>query len=448
MNLDAVYHLSTNPSTTVSDITSSSSVTTFLDQFAFNVIPTAVSLAGSLVYLSVHYDIYYAFVVAYGAICYLLVTFALTKKVEKSQRRTMDDWRKNNESLNDPIHSWLTVTYLGDLLSHIIRYDRSLKSLHDSEIRSSWASSQLNFAQGLIMTLWTLCTVLFAGRQVIMGGRPLGGFTSMVFFLQTLKSPIEQIFSILFVSTQSNLIHLERLVRNLHRKPEVIDKDDALSLSESSVVGRVPSLQSSENQGGGKSTLLRLIFRLYDVTRGSISVDGHNITDLTCESLRSHIGIMSGRSTISNGSVIENLRRAKPGATKEEIIDACKRASLHECIMKFSEQYEALLGKEGHRLSDGEAQRLEIARLLLKSPSILLLDEPTSALDAIAEQNVVTSLKQTNATIVMTAHRLSTIKKADQILVMYKGEISECGTHQQLFEKNGYYTRLCEAQTG
>ncbi|KAJ6160264.1 hypothetical protein N7470_004872 [Penicillium chermesinum] len=420
MNLDAVYHLSTNPSTTVSDITSSSSVTTFLDQFAFNVIPTAVSLAGSLVYLSVHYDIYYAFVVAYGAICYLLVTFALTKKVEKSQRRTMDDWRKNNESLNDPIHSWLTVTYLGDLLSHIIRYDRSLKSLHDSEIRSSWASSQLNFAQGLIMTLWTLCTVLFAGRQVIMGGRPLGGFTSMVFFLQTLKSPIEQIFSILFVSTQSNLIHLERLVRNLHRKPEVIDKDDALSLSE--CTGKL-SLKNVYFLGGSDRELL------HDI---SFRCGPGTITAIVGES----------------GGVIENLRRAKPGATKEEIIDACKRASLHECIMKFSEQYEALLGKEGHRLSDGEAQRLEIARLLLKSPSILLLDEPTSALDAIAEQNVVTSLKQTNATIVMTAHRLSTIKKADQILVMYKGEISECGTHQQLFEKNGYYTRLCEAQTG
>lgn len=314
------------------------------------------------------------------------------------------------------------------------------------------------------MTLWTLFAVLFAARQAVTGSQPLSLFTTMLLFFEELKSPISRIFNILFVSIQGTFIELERLVRTLQRESVISDKEDALVLSE--CAGRlsfddvhfsyqpdneVPGILRGISfhcepgtttaivggSGGGKSTLINLIFRFFEPSAGSIRVDGHNIAHITRSSLRNHIGIVPQKPTISNCSVTENVRRARPGATREEIVEACKRAGLDPIINKFQDKYEAVIGEEGWCLSGGEAQRLEIARVIIRDPEILLLDEATSALDTESEEFVLRSLKDIKATKVVIAHRLSTIKNADCILALRDGEIVERGTHEELVALDG-----------
>ena len=201
--------------------------------------------------------------------------------------------------------------------------------------------------------------------------------------------------------------------------------------------------------GGGKTTLCHLIPRFYEISSGSISVDGHDIRTVTRSSLRQRIGIVQQDVFLFTGTIFDNIAYGKLGASREEVIEAAKKANIHDYIMSLPEGYETFVGERGVKLSGGQKQRISIARVFLKNPPILVLDEATSALDNVTENYIQDSLDELckNRTTIVVAHRLSTIKHADEIIVMDRDGIQERGTHAQLLEKeNGIYKELYEAQ--
>ncbi len=196
--------------------------------------------------------------------------------------------------------------------------------------------------------------------------------------------------------------------------------------------------------GGGKTTLVNLIPRFYDVTSGEILIDGQDIRDVTLRSLRKSIGVVQQDVYLFSGTVAENIAYGKPGATREEIEEAAKLAGAHDFISQLKNGYDTYVGERGVKLSGGQKQRISIARVFLKNPPILLLDEATSALDNESEVLVSHSLEKLakGRTTLTIAHRLTTIKNADRIVVLGLNGIEEEGTHQQLLENKGLYYRL------
>ena len=196
--------------------------------------------------------------------------------------------------------------------------------------------------------------------------------------------------------------------------------------------------------GGGKTTLCNLIPRFYELDGGRITIDGHDITDITRYSLRKNIGIVAQDVFLFSGTVRENIAYGNLDATEEEIIEAAKKANIHDYIMNLEKGYGTVVGERGINLSGGQKQRISIARVFLKNPPILILDEATSALDNVTEMQIQASLEELakGRTVIVVAHRLSTIQNADEILVMTSEGIAERGTHDELLNANGIYAGL------
>ena len=196
--------------------------------------------------------------------------------------------------------------------------------------------------------------------------------------------------------------------------------------------------------GGGNTTLCNLIPRFYDPTKGEILLDGHNLKDITLQSLRSHVGIVQQDVYLFSGSVYENIAYGRPGASKEEVTEAAKAAGAHAFIMRLKDGYDTFVGERGVKLSGGQKQRISIARIFLKAPKVLLLDEATAALDNESEHLVSESLDRLSQgrTTLTIAHRLTTIHGADRILVLSGNRIVEEGSHHSLMEKKGLYYQL------
>ena len=217
--------------------------------------------------------------------------------------------------------------------------------------------------------------------------------------------------------------------------------DDSLTIAPGETIAIVGS------SGAGKTTLANLIARMYDVTRGTVKLDGHDVRDVTGISLRSAIGVVSQDPHMFHESIKANLLYAQPGATDAQLVEACKSAYIHDTIASLPDGYDTVVGERGYRLSGGEKQRLAIARLLLKNPAVMILDEATSHLDNESEVLVQRALEaaSTNRTAIVIAHRLSTIRDADRIVVLDQGRVAEEGTHDQLMALNGLYASQVRA---
>ncbi|MFR9071351.1 MAG: ABC transporter ATP-binding protein, partial [Paraclostridium sp.] len=196
--------------------------------------------------------------------------------------------------------------------------------------------------------------------------------------------------------------------------------------------------------GGGKTTLCNLIPRFFDFSEGDIKIDGKSIKEVSLNSLRKNIGVVAQDVFLFTGTIKENIIIGKSDATDAEVIDACKKARIHEFIMTLPQGYDTYVGERGVKLSGGQKQRISIARIFLKNPPIMILDEATSALDNVTEYEIQKSLEELgrNRTNLVVAHRLSTIQNADEIIVLTENGIEERGTHKELIEKSGVYSKL------
>ena len=290
--------------------------------------------------------------------------------------------------------------------------------------------------------------------------------------LQTrLFFPVSSLLSVQ-TDVQTSLALFDRVFEYLDLPIDIDEKPDAIALDRERVTGEVvfedvsfayeeghPTLQNISfvaepgasvavvgETGSGKTTLGYLTARLYDVTEGSIRIDGTDIRDLTFDSLRSVVGVVSQETYLFHGTVRENLEFAKPGATQEEIEAAAKAARIHDHMMSLENGYDTIVGERGYRFSGGEKQRLAITRAILRDPPVLVLDEATSALDVQTERAVQDALETLSRgrTTITIAHRLSTVREADLILVLDKGRIVERGTHTDLVAAGGRYAALVE----
>jgi ATP-binding cassette subfamily B protein len=203
------------------------------------------------------------------------------------------------------------------------------------------------------------------------------------------------------------------------------------------------------HSGAGKSTFINLICRFYDVNGGSLLIDGHDIRDVELKSLRDQIGIVLQDPFLFNGSIADNIAYGKPGATPDEVLAAARAAHAHEFVVDLPDGYDTLVGERGARLSGGERQRVSIARALLRDPRILILDEATSSVDTETEVKIQEALERLirGRTTFAIAHRLSTLRHANRLLILEKGQVAEVGTHDELIAADGIYARLCRIQT-
>ncbi|MEZ0479769.1 ABC transporter ATP-binding protein [Planococcus sp. SSTMD024] len=317
-----------------------------------------------------------------------------------------------------------------------------------------------------------LLVIGYAGYQVIQGNLTLGTMVAFIAYIERLYNPLRRLVNSSTTLVQS-LASMDRVFEMVDEEYDVTDKQGAREL------GRVDGKLEFHNvsfhyndggsevlsnlnftvrpgetvafvgmSGGGKSTIVSLIPRFYDVTGGSIRMDGHDLKDVTIHSLRDQIGLVLQDSILFSESVKENILMGKPDATDEEVIAAAKAANAHDFITNLPEGYDTKVGERGVKLSGGQKQRIAISRVFLKDPAILILDEATSALDLESEALIQDSLERLahDRTTLMVAHRLSTITHADQILVIDNGQLAEQGTHEELLQKRGVYYKLFQVQ--
>lgn len=357
------------------------------------------------------------------------------------------------------------------------RHDQAkLEGINGNYLRKALAHSRWNaWTFAIINTLTDIAPLLvigYGGYQVIQGNLTLGTFVAFFGYLDRLYSPLKRLINSSTVLTQASA-SWERVLELLEEPYDMVDKPDALTLPKGSQeialqnvwfkyhdydpwVLRNITLKIQPGQtvafvgmsGGGKSSLVGLIPRFYDIQKGVLKVGGRNVKDWTMESLRGGIGMVLQDNFLFSGSVRDNILLGNPDSSEEAVYKAAQAANAHDFIMELPNGYDTEVGERGVKLSGGQKQRIAIARVFLKDPPILILDEATSALDLESERLIQQSLQQLSKrrTTLIVAHRLSTITHADQILVMKNGGIAERGTHDELIEKDGVYAQLYNIQ--
>ncbi|MBS6768235.1 MAG: ABC transporter ATP-binding protein [Clostridium sp.] len=434
-----------------------------------NLFISLIKIIGSFVFLFV--------INRWLAIPLLVLVFFMILFSYSQNRRMQATFMDNRQKIGD-INSSLQDTLAGirvvqSFANEEIERDKFRHSnenfLHSKDANyrcmGSFMSGNL-FFQGLMY----LVTLVFGGWLIAKGQIETADLAMYALYIGIFISPI-QILVELTEMMQKGLSGFRRFLAVVETEPDIVDAEDAKPLE--NVKGTVEykdvSFHYSDDDtlvlsdvsfridagksialvgpsGSGKTTICSLLPRFYDVTGGSIRIDGKDIRSLSLESLRNNIGLVQQDVYLFCGSIKDNISYGKPGASIEEIIDAAKKANIHDFIMSLPDGYDSYVGERGTRLSGGQKQRISIARVFLKNPPILILDEATSALDNESERWIQHSLEELakNRTTITIAHRLSTIRNADEILVVADTGIAERGTHEELLAANGIYAHYNE----
>jgi len=338
-------------------------------------------------------------------------------------------------------------------------------------LRFQWLSMIASGLPGLMMAASTLAVLLYGGYLVIAGAMTIGSLIAFVAYQMRLMPPIQNLVT-LFMNFQRARASLDRVFEFLNLQPEVRERPDARELER--VEGRIefdqvtmsyepdqPVLNSVSfmvparstcaivgPSGVGKSTIADLLLRFYDPLSGTIRLDGYDLRDVTLSSVRRQICLVDQETFLFNATIEDNLRYARPEATRDEIVAAAKAAAIHEFIEALPQGYQTVVGERGVKLSGGQRQRLAIARAILRAPAILILDEATSALDWLVESSVKDALVRImqGRTTLIISHRFSLVRDADHIVVLEGGEVAQVGRHEQLIHQEGAYRRLFLSQ--
>lgn len=446
-------------------------VNSLISYSLFNVLPTLVEITLVLGYLAFNYDIWFTVITAGALATYITFTVVVTEW-RTHFRRTMNELdSKANTKAIDSLINYETVKYFGNEDYEAKRYDAGLQHYENAAVRSQTSLSVLNTGQSLIIATAVTLILWRATEGVIAGTMSLGDLVLVNSFMIQLYIPLN-FLGVIYREIKQALADMERLFGLLDQNREVADAPSAQPLVTKGahvafshvefsyeakrqilfdVDFAIPAGTTTAvvgHSGSGKSTLSRLLFRFYDVNRGSISIDGQDIRNVTQQSLRSSIGIVPQDTVLFNDTIEYNIAYGRPGASHADIVAAARAASIHEFIESLPDGYATMVGERGLKLSGGEKQRVAIARTLLKNPAILIFDEATSALDSKSEQAIQGQLKEIakNRTTLVIAHRLSTIADAQQIIVLDHGRIVERGTHGSLLAARGLYAQMWERQ--
>jgi ATP-binding cassette subfamily B (MDR/TAP) protein 6 len=450
------------------------SVTTLLSYILFSILPTFVDLGIAIVYFIIAFDVWFGLIVFITMFTYLMVTIGMTEWRTK-YRREMN--LKDNDARTKAVDSLLnfeTVKYYNAEQFEENRYNQAIVDYQACQWKTQASLNFINTAQNFCITLGLVSGTFLCAYRVTQGVLQVGDFVLFVTYLTQLYGPLNYLGTLYFAIQQS-FVDMENMFDLFGVQPEVVDASTAheMVLSKGKVEFRdvrffyTPEKMTLKGisfsvdpgqtvalvgpSGAGKSTIIRLLFRFYDIQGGRILIDGQDIKNVKQASLRSHIGVVPQDTVLFNEDILYNIRYGNPGLDDNAVEEAAKYADIHNRILTFPQQYLTKVGERGLKVSGGEKQRVAIARTILKAPEIILLDEATSALDTQTERNIQNSLLNVckGRTTIIVAHRLSTIIHADLILVLSEGEIVEQGTHHELLALDGVYGAMwAEQQRG
>ncbi|OCA98355.1 ABC transporter ATP-binding protein [Clostridium beijerinckii] len=396
----------------------------------------------------------------------IMIVFSVhqNKKMEKVFTSNMEKIESVNSSVQDSLSGIRIVKSFGNEDLEKKKFSRRNNEYLNSKVNSYIALGKFVSVNKFFEGLFYVAIIVFGSLFIIDGSLKSSELIIYVLYINIYINPIDILMSFI-EEFQKGYAGFKRFIEVIKTTPE-LDKDSSSPLTdikgdiefknvsfsyndESNVFNNINmKINSGSNialvgpSGTGKTTLCSLIPRFYDVTSGSISIDGKDIRDITLKSLRGAIGIVQQDIYMFDGTIIDNIGYGKPDADDKEIIAAAKKANIHEFIMSLDDGYKTFVGERGVKLSGGQKQRISIARVFLKNPSILILDEATSALDNESEKFIQNSLEELskNRTTLVIAHRLSTIRNSDEIIVIKDGEISERGNHDKLLQMDGIYS--------
>jgi ABC-type transport system involved in Fe-S cluster assembly fused permease/ATPase subunit len=473
LGLSMDFHTSKDSGEVLKAVEQASSLHSLIEIVLFDVAPIFLDLVVAMYYVTHLFDAYMAFIILFMSAAYITIGWYFTTLSQPKRRDYVEKQRAESSTVNETVHNWQTVAYFNRLGFEHNRYAENILSTIKAQYSYYFRSMGGHAAQDVLTTFGFAGACTFGMTQIVTGRKPVGNLVTLIMYWHTMTSPL-YVLSYSYRQITSSLIDAERLLQLLNTKPTVGDAEGAkdIVVEKGEVefkevdfhydvrkpIIKSANLKASGGQtiafvgetGGGKSTMLKLLFRFYDVTNGSITIDGQDIRSVTQASLRDALGLVPQDPVLFNQSIRQNIRYAKLTATDMEIEDACRAAAIHDDIVGFPDGYNSKVGERGVRLSGGQLQRIAIARVLLKNPKIVMLDEATSAIDSSIEaliQQAFRKLSQGRTTFVI-AHRLSTIADADQILVVEKGEIIERGRHRDLLGiEGGKYKELWGKQT-
>mmetsp|Transcript_7021 Transcript_7021/g.25884 ORF Transcript_7021/g.25884 Transcript_7021/m.25884 type:complete len:831 (-) Transcript_7021:549-3041(-) len=452
-----------------------SSIQGVLQSLFFSVLPTLCDIGIATVYFATHFEAWFAVIVFVTLGSYIPLTVTLTEWRTQFRRdmNRMDNLK--GQKMTDGLINYETVKYFANEQHEVDMYNQAILNYQEKEYYNQISLNFLNTAQSIVIVTGLVSGLLLCSARIAEARLSAGDAVVFISYMLQLYQPLN-FFGSYYRTIQQNFIDMENMFDLLEEQPSLRDAPDAKKLVVSGGQVKFDNVRFSYDAerlvvkglnfmispgqtvalvgatGSGKSTVLRLLFRFYDVTSGSITIDDQDISGVTQDSLHRAIGVVPQDCVLFNDTIMYNIRYGRVGASDDEVMDAAQAASIHQSIVeRFPKKYDTMVGERGLRLSGGEKQRVAFARTILKQPPLLLLDEATSALDSLTEKQIqasLTKLREKTTTLII-AHRLSTVMDADQIIVMGGGEILEQGTHQTLLDKGGeYYLMWMRQQQG
>ncbi|TVP71748.1 MAG: ABC transporter ATP-binding protein/permease [Rhodobacteraceae bacterium] len=438
----------------------------------FSIFPLILQLLMIAVIFFWLFDVWYLVAVVVTISIYVWFTFRVTEW-RVTQRRIMNQQDTDaNQKAIDSLLNFETVKYFNAETMEARRYDSAMAQYEDAAVKTNHSLAFLNFGQALLITTGLVVVMVLAAMGVQRGELTVGDFVMVNAYMIQITMPLNFLGTV-YREIRQALVDMAEMFDLLDQPPDVRDAPDAPALQVAAgevtfdsvafgydaarpiLKGIDLAVKGGETvaivgpSGSGKSTIGRLLFRFYDVTGGAIRIDGQDLRNVTQSSVHDAIGVVPQDTVLFNDTIAYNIAYGREGASRDEIEAAAKAARIHDFILSLPEGYDTAVGERGLKLSGGEKQRVGIARTLLKDPPILLLDEATSALDTQTEQSIQDSLRAMGQgrTVLMIAHRLSTVVDADRIVVLEDGHIIEEGRHEALVAQGGRYAAMWARQS-
>jgi ATP-binding cassette subfamily B protein len=437
----------------------------------FTLVPTLIEIALVLAIITSRYQAWYAGFIMLTFLVYTGFTIVFTARRTIHQRRVnrLDSSAKSR--LADSLINYDTVKYFTNETVEAQRFEDIMRHWTEAAVANQKALFTLHVGQSAIIACGVAAVMLQAGSDVMAGRMTVGDLVLINAYVLQVCLPLNAL-GFVYREARDAWVNAERLFDILHERPEMEEPRDipALSPGRGEVVFEHVSFSYEPSRpilrdvsfriapgatlavvggsGSGKSTLARLLLKLYPPAEGRILVDGQDIARVSATSVRAMIGVVPQDTVLFNDTIGYNIAYGRVGASQEETVSAAKAAHIHDLVTTLAKQYDTEVGERGVTLSGGERQRIAVARAVLKNPPILIFDEATSALDSASEHAIQQELNRLsqNRTVLMIAHRLSTVVDADEIIVLEQGRVVERGSHQELLSRHGAYARLWQLQ--